>query len=45
LRHVAASLTARRGAATSTEEYRRRNYAVNASEYNTVIGSLISQRR
>jgi hypothetical protein len=45
LRHAAAALTARRCAATSTEEYRSRNYAVNASEYNTVIGSLISQRR
>ncbi|GJM94585.1 hypothetical protein PR202_ga11243 [Eleusine coracana subsp. coracana] len=44
LRHVAAALTARRGAATSTEEYKRRNYADNVSEYNTVIGSLIAQR-
>ncbi|TVU17874.1 hypothetical protein EJB05_33934 [Eragrostis curvula] len=45
LRHAAAALTARRGAATATEEYKRRNYAENASEYNTVIGSLIAQRR
>ncbi|VAH02827.1 hypothetical protein VPH35_001407 [Triticum aestivum] len=35
----------RRGVATSTEEYMRRNYANNVSEYNTVIGSLIQQRR
>ncbi|CAD6334621.1 unnamed protein product [Miscanthus lutarioriparius] len=47
LRHAAAAaaLTARRGAATSTEEYARRNYADNTSEYNTVIGSLVAQRR
>jgi hypothetical protein len=31
--------------ATSTEEYMRRNYANNVSEYNTVIGSLVQQRR
>ncbi|CAN6331395.1 unnamed protein product [Urochloa humidicola] len=42
---AAASFTARRGAATSTEEYQRRNYAENASEYNTVMGSLVAQRR
>nr|XP_048336357.1 pentatricopeptide repeat-containing protein At4g35850, mitochondrial-like [Ziziphus jujuba var. spinosa] len=29
----------------STEEYARRNYASNVSEYNTVIGSLTAQRR
>ncbi|OEL21367.1 Pentatricopeptide repeat-containing protein [Dichanthelium oligosanthes] len=47
VRHAAAaaSFTARRGAATSTEEYQRRNYAENASEYNTVMGSLVAQRR
>ncbi|XP_062230740.1 pentatricopeptide repeat-containing protein At4g35850, mitochondrial-like isoform X3 [Phragmites australis] len=46
LRHAAASsFTAWRGAATSTEEYNRRNYAENASEYNSVIGSLVAQRR
>lgn len=45
LRHAAAALTARRHAATSTEEYARRNYADNNSEYNTVIGSLVAQRR
>jgi hypothetical protein len=46
LRHAAAAaLTARRGAATATEEYARRNYADNTSEYNTVIGSLVAQRR
>lgn len=46
LRHAAAAaFTARRGAATSTEEYLRRNYAENASEYNTVFGSLVAQRR
>ncbi|KAL6840987.1 hypothetical protein ACP4OV_029247 [Aristida adscensionis] len=42
---AAATLTARRGAATSTEEYMRRNYANNTSEYNTVIASLVAQRR
>ncbi|KAI4966413.1 hypothetical protein ZWY2020_040998 [Hordeum vulgare] len=35
----------RRGVATSTEEYMRRNYANNVSEYNTVIRSLVQQRR
>uniref|UniRef100_A0ACD5W3G2 Uncharacterized protein n=1 Tax=Avena sativa TaxID=4498 RepID=A0ACD5W3G2_AVESA len=50
LRHatVAAAAAAgvgRRGVATSTEEYMRRNYANNVSEYNTVIGSLVQQRR
>ncbi|AQK95165.1 Pentatricopeptide repeat-containing protein mitochondrial [Zea mays] len=45
LRHAAAALTARRHAATLTEEYARRNYADNNSEYNTVIGSLVAQRR
>ncbi|KAI8010041.1 Pentatricopeptide repeat-containing protein [Camellia lanceoleosa] len=30
---------------TSTEEYAKRNYANNDSEYNTVIASLTSQRR
>jgi hypothetical protein len=28
-----------------TAEYEKRNYANNVSEYNTVIGSLIAQRR
>ncbi|KAK1295165.1 Pentatricopeptide repeat-containing protein [Acorus calamus] len=32
-------------AAPSHDEYARRNYANNVSEYNTVFGSLISQRR
>ncbi|WVZ96250.1 hypothetical protein U9M48_041914 [Paspalum notatum var. saurae] len=46
LRHAAAAaFTVRRGAATATEEYLRRNYAENASEYNTVFGSLVAQRR
>ncbi|KAF8725856.1 hypothetical protein HU200_020418 [Digitaria exilis] len=47
LRHAAAaaSFSPRRGAATSKEEYDRRNYADNASEYNTVMGSLVAQRR
>ncbi|CAL5391362.1 unnamed protein product [Camellia sinensis] len=31
--------------AASTEEYAKRNYANNDSEYNTVIASLTSQRR
>ncbi|KAJ8749995.1 hypothetical protein K2173_013910 [Erythroxylum novogranatense] len=31
--------------AASTEEYNKRNYANNISEYNTVIGSLTAQRR
>lgn len=43
LRRAAAA--GRRGVATSTEEYTRRNYANNVSEYNTVIGSLVAQRR
>ncbi|RLN07113.1 hypothetical protein C2845_PM11G16420 [Panicum miliaceum] len=41
---VQVQFTTPRGAATSTEEYQRRNYAENKSEYNTVIGSLIAQR-
>ncbi|XP_051229782.1 pentatricopeptide repeat-containing protein At4g35850, mitochondrial [Lolium perenne] len=52
LRHATAAAAAgvgRRGVATatatSTEEYMRRNYANNVSEYNTVIGSLVQQRR
>ncbi|XP_010231720.1 pentatricopeptide repeat-containing protein At4g35850, mitochondrial [Brachypodium distachyon] len=47
LRHAtaAAAGVGRRGVATSTEEYMRRNYANNVSEYNTVIGSLVQQRR
>ncbi|CAN1153667.1 Pentatricopeptide repeat-containing protein At4g35850, mitochondrial [Linum perenne] len=32
-------------ASTSPEEYAKRNYANNVSEYNTVIGSLTAQRR
>ncbi|XP_059670054.1 pentatricopeptide repeat-containing protein At4g35850, mitochondrial [Cornus florida] len=35
----------RRYFAASTEEYAKRNYANNDSEYNTVINSLTSQRR
>lgn len=35
----------RRYFAASTEEYAKRNYASNVSEYNTVIGSLTAQRR
>ncbi|XP_043714006.1 pentatricopeptide repeat-containing protein At4g35850, mitochondrial [Telopea speciosissima] len=31
--------------AASTEEYAKRNYANNISEYNTVVGSLTAQRR
>ncbi|XP_042498455.1 pentatricopeptide repeat-containing protein At4g35850, mitochondrial [Macadamia integrifolia] len=31
--------------AASTEEYAKRNYANNVSEYNTVMGSLTAQRR
>ncbi|KAI5022272.1 pentatricopeptide repeat-containing protein At4g35850, mitochondrial [Hordeum vulgare subsp. vulgare] len=42
---AAAAGVGRRGVATSTEEYMRRNYANNVSEYNTVIGSLVQQRR
>lgn len=44
-RAAAAAAAGRRGVATSTEEYTRRNYANNVSEYNTVIGSLVAQRR
>ncbi|XP_062105597.1 pentatricopeptide repeat-containing protein At4g35850, mitochondrial-like [Humulus lupulus] len=32
-------------AAASTEEYAKRNYANNVSEYNTVIDSVSAQRR
>lgn len=32
-------------AAASTEEYAKRNYASNVSEYNTVLNSLNAQRR
>lgn len=35
----------RRYFAASTEEYAKRNYANNVSEYNTVVGSLTAQRR
>ncbi|KAK2661628.1 hypothetical protein Ddye_000202 [Dipteronia dyeriana] len=35
----------RRFFAASTEPYAKRNYANNASEYNTVVSSLTSQRR
>ncbi|XP_054779429.1 pentatricopeptide repeat-containing protein At4g35850, mitochondrial-like [Prosopis cineraria] len=35
----------RRYFAASTEEYSKRNYANNVSEYNTVVGSLTAQRR
>ncbi|XP_065879148.1 pentatricopeptide repeat-containing protein At4g35850, mitochondrial [Euphorbia lathyris] len=31
--------------AASTEEYAKRNYANNVSEYNTVLGSLLAKRR
>lgn len=31
--------------AAATEEYTKRNYANNVSEYNTVLGSIIAQRR
>lgn len=36
---------ARRCYAASTEDYAKRNYANNASEYNTVVSSITSQRR
>ncbi|TXG54747.1 hypothetical protein EZV62_020003 [Acer yangbiense] len=35
----------RRFFAASTEQYAKRNYANNASEYNTVVSSLTSQRK
>ncbi|KAJ7970735.1 Pentatricopeptide repeat-containing protein [Quillaja saponaria] len=35
----------RRYFAASTNEYAKRNYANNVSEYNTVVGSITSQRR
>ncbi|KAM0004214.1 putative tetratricopeptide-like helical domain superfamily [Helianthus debilis subsp. tardiflorus] len=35
----------RRHFAVSADEYAKRNYANNVSEYNTVIGSITSQRR
>ncbi|KDP46389.1 hypothetical protein JCGZ_10229 [Jatropha curcas] len=35
----------RRYFAASTEEYAKRNYANNVSEYNTVVGSITAQRR
>ncbi|XP_050224761.1 pentatricopeptide repeat-containing protein At4g35850, mitochondrial [Mercurialis annua] len=35
----------RRYYAASTEEYAKRNYANNVSEYNTVVGSVTAQRR
>nr|AKF43317.1 pentatricopeptide repeat superfamily protein [Pelargonium incrassatum] len=37
--------TGRRYFAANPEEYEKRNYANNLSEYNTVIGSLTGQRR
>ncbi|XP_073040957.1 pentatricopeptide repeat-containing protein At4g35850, mitochondrial [Primulina eburnea] len=35
----------RRNFCAPSEEYLKRNYAANEAEYNTVIGSLVSQRR
>uniref|UniRef100_A0A2N9H135 PROP1-like PPR domain-containing protein n=1 Tax=Fagus sylvatica TaxID=28930 RepID=A0A2N9H135_FAGSY len=40
-----ARVVGRRYFAASTEEYAKRNYASNVSEYNTVVGSLTAQRR
>ncbi|XP_064934313.1 pentatricopeptide repeat-containing protein At4g35850, mitochondrial-like isoform X2 [Musa acuminata AAA Group] len=40
-----ALLTKSRPLSGDTAEYAKRNYASNVSEYNTVIGSLIAQRR
>nr|XP_009412080.1 PREDICTED: pentatricopeptide repeat-containing protein At4g35850, mitochondrial isoform X2 [Musa acuminata subsp. malaccensis] len=40
-----ALLTKSRPFSVDTAEYAKRNYASNVSEYNTVIGSLIAQRR
>ncbi|XP_059451963.1 pentatricopeptide repeat-containing protein At4g35850, mitochondrial [Corylus avellana] len=40
-----ARVLGRRYFAASTEEYAKRNYANNASEYNTVVGALTAQRR
>ncbi|XP_065021313.1 pentatricopeptide repeat-containing protein At4g35850, mitochondrial-like isoform X2 [Musa acuminata AAA Group] len=40
-----ALLTKSRPLSVDTAEYAKRNYASNVSEYNTVIGSLIAQRR
>jgi hypothetical protein len=40
-----ARVLGRRYFAASTEEYSRRNYANNASEYNTVVGAVTAQRR
>ncbi|KAK6913049.1 Pentatricopeptide repeat [Dillenia turbinata] len=44
-RVLARNLLGCRSFAASTEEYAKRNYANNISEYNTVIGSLTAQRR
>jgi hypothetical protein len=40
-----ARVLGRRYFAASTEEYAKRNYANNASEYDTVVGALTAQRR
>ncbi|XP_023912372.1 pentatricopeptide repeat-containing protein At4g35850, mitochondrial [Quercus suber] len=40
-----AQVLGRRYFAASTEEYAKRNYANNVSEYNSVVGSLTAQRR
>ncbi|KAL4653284.1 pentatricopeptide repeat-containing protein At4g35850, mitochondrial [Castanea sativa] len=40
-----ARVLGRRYFAASTEEYAKRNYANNVSEYNSVVGSLTAQRR
>ncbi|KAM3713453.1 hypothetical protein ACJW31_01G256700 [Castanea mollissima] len=40
-----ARVLGRRYFAASTEEYAKRNYANNVSEYNSVVGSLNAQRR
>ncbi|PKU86017.1 pentatricopeptide repeat-containing protein At4g35850, mitochondrial-like [Dendrobium catenatum] len=44
-RRVLPGLLGHRPYSADTAEYARRNYANNVSEYNTVIGSLIAQRR
>ncbi|WCJ21212.1 Pentatricopeptide repeat (PPR) superfamily protein [Euphorbia peplus] len=44
-RSVLRSLGCRNYGAVASEEYAKRNYANNLSEYNTVLGSLIAKRR
>ncbi|KAK8967532.1 Pentatricopeptide repeat-containing protein [Platanthera guangdongensis] len=44
-RRMPPGLASLRSYSVDTAEYARRNYANNISEYNTVIGSLIAQRR